>query len=106
MKLSIEVYEDNHTIETNTDDLTVSETVEYMYRLCISSGYDAGSVAEAFLEIGELYCPSDEKEDTYSGVDITWHESGIEPYDGLLRDDTLEGSKTEQPSQKWELYRS
>jgi len=105
MKLSIEVYEDKHTIETNTAGLTVYETAEYMYRLCISSGYDAGSVAEAFLEIGELYCPLDEKEDTHSGVDITWHESGIEPYDGLLRDDTLEGSKTEQPSQKWELYR-
>jgi len=88
MKLSTEVYGDKHTIETNTDELVVSEMVEYMYRLCISAGYNASNVAEAFLEIGDLYCPSDEKEDTYSGVEITWHESGIEPYDGLLRDDT------------------
>ena len=88
MKLSVEVYGDKHTIETDIDGLTVSEMAEYMYRLCISSGYNAGNVAEAFLEPGEQYCPLDEKGDAYSGVDITWHESGIEPYDGLLRDDT------------------
>ncbi len=83
MKISIEHYDDTITVETKNDDLTISEVVSHMYGLCIAAGFDADNVADAFMDKSIECAPLRNASDQ-----MPFFESGIEPYDGLLRDDT------------------
>lgn len=92
MKISLKHYNDKITIETKHDDLTICEVVYQLHRLCLAAGFNEANVSEAFYQTGQeqlkaIDCntkplvPRNKTVGTLFGPDI-------EPYDGLLRDDT------------------
>lgn len=89
MKLSLEHYDDKITIETKHDDLTICDVVYQLHKLCIAAGFSEENVSEAFYHIGK-----EQLEDVDCGTEIKYNSNvslfdpDIEPYDGLLRDDT------------------
>lgn len=93
MKISIEHYDDTITIETKNNDLTTCEVVDHMYALCIAAGFNSANVADAFYDKGIAETDDNIVEDTQhptlsSSKTMPLFEIDIEPYDGLLRDDT------------------
>jgi len=91
MKISLEHYNDKITIETKHDDLTICEVVYQLHRLCLAAGFNEANVSEAFCQIGQ-----EQREAVDYGTGTSPHnrnvgtlfDPDIEPYDGLLRDDT------------------
>ena len=53
MKITIEVYADKFTYESEHDSMGMSELTEKLYGLCIAAGYHPDTVGECFYDKGQ-----------------------------------------------------
>ena len=52
MRITIEVYGEKFTYESEHDSMVMSELTEKLYGLCVAVGYHADTVGECFYDKG------------------------------------------------------
>ena len=82
MKITIEVYADKFTYESEHDSMGMSDLTEKLYGLCIAAGYHPDSVGECFLEKGremtEHLYPNDKIEVDFDSAEDVVSSAGLQ----------------------------
>lgn len=55
MKLTLEYYKKKYTIETENDDLDISEYLDIIIGLLVQSGWEKSTVEESITELAEYF---------------------------------------------------